>query len=147
MDAVAMIEKFVCPGCVCGMDTKCGKYEGLDYGDAAGCKNHVVGTFGMATGSFALGLPKGFNRAGHMPMPKNATDKHNRMWILCWPGEKRPEFDNFNVPVWALEMDGFLFVRTYRPRINETCVEVIEGGKLDLVPQAINVGEFHDQID
>jgi len=108
-----------------------------------------MGTVTPQIGSFALGLPRGFDRVGHMSHAKKRTDKHNTMWILCWPkdGGNRPHWDNCNVPVWALEKDGFLFVRTYRPRINENCVDVIEGGTLDLVPQAINVGEFYDEID
>jgi|GEM_PF-2174406 len=149
MNDVEMIKKFVCPGCASGMDTTCGHYKPIEWGEAAGCRNHVVGTMSPQIGSFAIGLPTGFNRAGHMPLAKEWTDKHNQMWILCWPKDSGflPEWDKFNVPVWAMEKDGFLFVRTYRPRINETCVDVIEEGSLDFVPQAINVGEFYDEIE
>jgi len=43
--------------------------------------------------------------------------------------------------------DGFLFVRTYSPRINHCSIDVIEAGDLDMVPEAIDVGKFIDEID
>jgi hypothetical protein len=36
---------------------------------------------------------------------------------------------------------------TYSPRINETRVDVVEGGTLDLVPGAFDVGTVYDEID
>ena len=43
--------------------------------------------------------------------------------------------------------DGFLFVRTYSPRTNQTFVDVIEEGALSLVPQAIDVSKFYEEMD
>lgn len=52
-----------------------------------------------------------------------------------------------NVAVWAMEKDGFLFVRTYIPRINVGFVDVVDGGTMDMVPNAINASEFYEDID
>jgi hypothetical protein len=140
-----MVEEFVCSGCV-GAPGDC--YEPLDGGNAYGygCKRHVLGTFALPFGHFALGLPKGFNRPG----PNDGRDKtRNTMLIRLWPaGEgKSPEWDHLNVPVWAMEKDGFLFVRTYMPRINDAAVDVIEDGTMELVPNAIDVDDFIEEID
>lgn len=140
-----LIEEFICPGCV-GAPGEC--YEPLDAGNVYGygCSRHVLGTLAFPIGNFALGLPKGFNRPG----PGNTRDKtRNTMLIRLWPAEedRTPEWDRLNVPVWAMERDGFLFVRTYMPRINDTAVDVIEGGTMELVPNAIDVGEFIEEID
>lgn len=143
--AKRMVEEFVCAGCV-GSPGEC--YEPLDGGNAYGygCGRHVLGTFGFPMGHFALGLPKGFNRPG----PNDNRDKtRNTMMIRLWPVDegKIPEWNHLNVPVWAMERDGFLFVRTYMPRINDTAVDVIEGGTMEFVPDAIDVAAFIEEID
>ncbi len=65
-------------------------------------------------GLLALGLPKGFNRIGE-----------GKLYFGLYPlgGELRPEWNRLNVAVWAMELDGFLFVRTYSPRVNVTRVD------------------------
>ena len=145
-NAQNMIKEFICPGCVGGPDSVDECYKPLDgntYG--YGCNAHVLGTFAFPSGHFALGLPTGFNRPG----PNEKRDKtRNNMVIRLWPkGKGPPEWDSFNVPVWAMVRDGFLFVRTYMPRINDAMIDVIEGGTLELVPNAIDVGEFQKEID
>lgn len=52
-----------------------------------------------------------------------------------------------NVPVWAMVEDGYLFVRVFRPRVNSTCVVVVQDGSLEMCPNAINVADFLDSID
>ena len=151
MNLEQMVERFQCPGCVCGSDTKCGKY----VSEGGSCKGHVLGTKMLGIGNFALGLPKGFNRAGHEYAPSKEHPHRSQMHIRLWPEGTEPEWNHLNIPVWALEgkhtkdsdHDGFLFVRTYQPRINHTIVEVIEGGTLDLVPNATDVSKFFDDID
>jgi hypothetical protein len=98
-------------------------------------------------GTFALGLPKGFNKVGYAGNGLSDSQRNNTMLIRCWLENSRPEWDDLNVAVWALEQEGFLFVRTYQPRINFAAVDIIENGALSLVPQAINVGSFIDEID
>ena len=143
MTPIEMVEKFQCIGCVCGSDTQCGKFELYsEYGNL--CGSHVLGTSSSIGWSFALGLPKGFNKPGYTVDRKGSR---NQMMIRLWTEGTMPEWDHLNVPVWAMEQDGFLFVRTYCPRINDAYVDVIEGGKLVNVPGAINVAEFVDEID
>jgi len=147
-----MIEKFICPGCVGGNNTECGQYACPfdDKEEQGACRSHVVGTMAIPIGSFAIGLPKGFNRAGFYPYASELTEKHNKMHIWVWPDpDKVPatNWDKFNVPVWAMEKDGYLFVRTYRPRINDSVVEVINRGTLDMVPNAIDVSRFWESMD
>jgi hypothetical protein len=149
LDSRGMVEEFQCPGCLRGSDTSCGAYKPSDqYGHR--CEAHVCGTYIMGTGSIALGLPKGFNRPGRVTDPSDT--KHggwqtlSAMLIRLWPKD-HPEWDKMNVAVWAMVKEGFLFVRTWMPRTNYNAVDVVQGGTLDMVPQAINVGEFADEID
>lgn len=161
-----LIAKFQCPGCVCGIDpTTCRQYNpnpkrfaqtDQEYFVQIGqtgvcCTNHVLGTSSLSYGHFALGLPKGFSRPprnfSYRPQPPSEAFP-NEMNIRLWPIGTRPRWDSFNVPVWAVVQDGFLFVRTYSPRTgNGTAVDVIENGTLDLVPNAIDVSVFFDEID
>lgn len=144
-NAKRMIEEYICPGCVNGpLDSGC--YKALDGGNAYGygCSAHVIGTFGLSFGHFVIGLPKGFNRPG----PNDRRDKtRNNMLIRTWPQGTSPDWDNLNVPVWAMVHKGTLFVRTYMPRINDAAIDVVEGGTLELVPNAIDVGKFLEEID
>lgn len=140
-----MVEKFQCPGCVAGSDTGCGNFTpNTAYG--ASCKGHVLGTsIGAPGNSIALGLPRGFNKPG----PNDGmTAMRNTMEIRLWTKGEQPEWDHLNVPVWAMERDGYLFVRTYMPRTNRGLVDVIKGGAMDVVgDKAINVSVFVDEID
>jgi hypothetical protein len=98
-------------------------------------------------GSFALGLPKGFCRPGFETSGERLC--RNVIDIRLWVSGTHPAWDKCNVPVWAMQdtEDGFLFVRTYQPRLNITYVDVVENGTMDMVPNAINVGEFVNEID
>ncbi|MBU8901707.1 MAG: hypothetical protein KOO69_03120 [Victivallales bacterium] len=135
------VVKFQCPGCVCGMNIDCGAFT-YDYEDHC-CTAHVLGTSLGVGNNFALGMPKGFNKPGS----REDHSTRNRMSIRLWHVPTCPEWDKLNIPVWALEQEGFLFVRTFAPRINHSWVDVIEGGILGLCPNAINVAEFLDEID
>jgi hypothetical protein len=46
------------------------------------------------------------------------------MEIRLWD-EGAPTWDIFNVPVWKANVESVLFVRTYSPRINSACTDVI----------------------
>lgn len=136
-----MIEEFQCLGCVSGSDIKCGRFKlKNDYGTT--CMGHVAGTIMSFAGVFALGLPKGFNRLGDA---NASTGK--RSYIRLWTKGTKPEWDKFNVAVWAMAEGGHLFVRTYSPRINTTYVDVVEGGTLADVPGAVDVSKFVKDID
>jgi hypothetical protein len=59
--------------------------------------------------------------------------------------------NKLNVPVWSLEQDGHLFVRTFTPRLCRPSVDVVEGGtRKESLPaklKGIDVGEFYEEID
>jgi hypothetical protein len=77
-------------------------------------------------------------------------DDTTRNNIRLWIAPARPDWDHLNVPVWATERDGVLYVRTYCPRINVNYVDVIQYGALDCIPSACNVidvAAFLDDID
>jgi len=143
MTPLQMIDEFQCPGCIHGVNTtECEKFEKRDDGTLA-CKNHRPSTFIGGIGRIALGLPKGFNRCGTMEWPETP-----HCFIRLYEKPKdRTEYNKFNMPVWAMEKDGFLFVRCYSPRVNWTFVDVIQGGKLEHAPGALNVAEFIDDMD
>ncbi len=139
-----MVERFQCPGCVCGCDMTCGNYcrETSDLQ----CTGHVLGKMLGTGNNFALGLPKGFHKPGinwDAEPPRN----QNQMQIRLWTSGTHPKWDHLNVAVWAMEHEGFLFVRTYSPRINDGVVDVIEDGDIGMVPLAIVVSAFIDEID
>lgn len=136
-----LVEKFQCPGCVCGGDTNCDSYN-YDPCELR-CVSHVLGTQLGPGNIIALGMPKGFNRPGFR---EDGTAK-NRMNIRLWETGTRPRWDKLNVPVWAIVKDSFLFVRTFAPRIDCTWVDVIKNGSLDMCPNAVNVAEFINEID
>lgn len=133
--AEEMIEKFVCPGCMLGSDTKCGSYEPRGDGTFT-CGKHAPGTNlftlrGVQT--VVLGLPLGFCRV---------MTSEPRTEVRCWAAGTNPGWNPLNVPVWAKEEDGHLFVRTYCPRIDTAYVDVIEGGTKALVPQALDPSDL-----
>jgi len=136
-----MIEEFQCPGCVGGSDTSCGRYE---YNESElRCVSHVLGTHIGFGNIVALGLPKGFNKPGHDIEGKAMSKMRIRLYLK---GDS-PLWDKLNVPIWAMEKDGFLFVRTYLPRLNVGYVDVLEGGTLSMVPEALNVNTILPGID
>jgi len=136
-----MVEKFICPGCLHGINIQCGKYELSAL--VGRCSAHVIDTHDQIKGYFMPGLPDGFNRVG-MEMPE--LSNNDRMLVICWPLDSHMHlvWNNFNVPVWAKEEGGFLFVRTFRPRINRGSVDVVECGTVGMVPSAIDVSNFDD---
>ena len=139
----SMISEFQCPGCTCG-SAPCEKCESFKPGSVPEqgsffCESWSAGTFMFPGGNIMLGLPKGFNKVG--PIDK---EKHKNI-IRLWDKTK-PEWDHLNVAVWAVVKDGYLFVRTYCPRVNVTYVDVVKGGK-DIPAGAIDVGKFIDEID
>lgn len=135
-----LVEAFQCPGCVVGGPEICPKYRREDMGGGSfRCGTHVVGTFFMPGGHVAIGLPKGFCKTGR---------DENKLDIRLWPRGAAPDFwGHLNVPVWAMVLDGHLFVRTYAPRVNRGTVDVVEGGTLAMVPRAQDVAKFFDEID
>lgn len=136
-----MIEEFQCPGCMHGSDTECGSFKlheetiGYNNSQMFRCAGHVPGTSILGAGKFCLGFPKGFDKVGEIGKPN----------IELYLKDEKPHWNHLNVPVWAIDKGGFVFVRTFMPRINKTSVLVWEEGKLP--EQAIDVSKFYDDID
>ena len=140
-----MIERFQCPGCVHGSDTNCPLFTLEERGDGRRCSAHVLGTSIGLQNKFALGMPKGFNKPRIKP-DRAALESTMRIWF--YPKGSDPDvFDWLNVPVWVLEDDGFLFIRLYSPRIDDSCVLVLEGAEASDLPQAIDVSGRLGEID
>jgi len=137
-----MVEKFQCPGCVIGSKTDCGKFKFNDQKKR--CTSHVLGTsMGFPGNLIAVRLPKGFCKPGF----NDDGNVKREIDVVLWEKGEFPEFDKYNIAVWALENDGFLFVRRYAPRINHAWTDIIEGGKIDMVPGAINIENLLDEMD
>ena len=142
-----MVKEFQCPGCVSGFDTDCGAYKWSQEEETGGmCEGHVLGTM-VGLGNFvALGLPRGFNKPGYN-LDAQPPRVRAKMEIRLWIKGSKPAWDFLNVPVWYMVRDGALFVRTFMPRLNRGVVDVIDEGTADLVPNALDGGEFFDEID
>jgi hypothetical protein len=139
-----MIEKFQCPGCVSGPDPKTCPGFKLDEQYGFKCESHVLGTSINGQIHIALGMPKGFNR----PSPQDDMVRtRSTLQLGLWLKGTNPAWDKLNIPVWALERDGFLFVRTYAPRTDRGRIDVLEGATLALVPQALDVSKFYEEFD
>lgn len=139
-ELIQMVERFQCPGCLKGGSTSCGAFHSEN---GMSCTAHRCGTFSPGMGYFALGMPKGFCRPGFGPDHQPTST----MCIRLWKKDTRPVWDKLNIAVWALELDGFLFVRTCMPRINLVITDVIEGGTLALCPGALNTADFANEFD
>src|SRR3990167_8905490 len=112
----AMTERFQCPGCTLGGDTTCGAYK--QNPDTGACAAHRLGTIKSLCGPFALGLPKGFCRPG-VDRDRNGDWCEPRFAMpirFFTAGGRQPLWDKLNIPVWAMEDDGYLIVRTVEPR-------------------------------
>lgn len=144
-----MIDEFQCPGCIHGHGTEtCPKFELKDERNGGkphffACKNWRPSTFMGGVGRLCLGLPKGFTRTGMVEFGDKSFDYIR----LYEKPEDLSSYDKFNIPVWAIVVKGYLYVRCYSPRNNWLFVDVVKGGKLEHAPGAINVGEFYEEID
>lgn len=135
----ALIKEFQCPGCLFGSDTDCGHCAvSRDFG--MHCDHHRAGTLIAGIGNIYLGLPKGFNRPG--PLPEGMRNN-----VYIWRDGDKPADDFLNVPVWALERDGFLFLRMFSPRIGVQYIHIIEGGHVADYPGVIDMATHLDDID
>lgn len=137
-----MIGKFQCPGCMHEESTDCERYKPEE---GRSCEGHVLGTFLGLGNPIALGLPTGFNKPGFAHDDKPVI----KIRVRLFPDKDDfdIEWNHLNVPVWAMEVDGYLFVRTFCPRINVGWIDVIAGGTMAMVPDAIDVSKFINEID
>lgn len=117
-----IIERYQCPGCVCGSDISCYKKDN----DGVGCDRHCAGTTIMPQiGRIFLGLPNGFCRLGKCENIKiSIFDEFEKGW----------EYDKFNVPAWKhLDEYGNTLVRGICPRLNNPWIHIFIGNHLDKI--------------
>ncbi len=115
LNQIKVVEHYQCPGCVCGSDFKC-----FELGNGIECGKHVPGTLEYPiVGKFFLGLPKGFNRLGHVnEMRIQIFNKFSNGW----------GYDKFNVPIWKyLDGQGNTIIRGLCPRINAPFLHIFLG--------------------
>jgi len=145
-----MIEDIQCPGCIHGTNPEtCKSFEFHNERDFFVCKNWRPSTFMGGVGRLALGLPRGFCRTGMVEFGDT------QFTYIRLHETSSVEYDKFNIPVWAMEKDGYLYVRCYSPRCNWLFVDVVKDGKLeqasfkdgDYEHKAVDVGKFYDQIN
>lgn len=140
----AAIREYQCPGCSYGCDPEtCTEYQLCEDGEGFQCAKHYPSTIMYPGGKICLGLPTGFNHINEAP-----GQSHYPYYIRIHT--KLPTWNKLNLPVWAMEKDGALFVRTYSPRVGREHVDVILGGKFAEIPtelHPIDVTEFVGEMD
>lgn len=83
-----------------------------------------------------LGLPKGF-----CYVTKSDTVT---MRIMIWLNNTHPEWNLYNLPVWKMRSKknpGVMFIRTYCPRVDISCVDVVYTEEENICPEALLVFE------
>ncbi len=93
-----------------------------------------------------LGLPIPFARVQYR---ETREEVRTNIRLHMYPADYGTYWDGFNIPVWAMEKSGFLFVRTYSPRTDQSYVDVIQDGTLQMVRErfpVIDVGPVADKI-
>lgn len=158
MNAKMMIEAFQCPGCLNGDNTRCGSFklheltvrqskeDGQQLATPFRCQNHTASEH---LGAYVnMGLPIPFARVQYRDTREEV--RTNIRLHISPPAQGVRLWDVFNVPVWALEKWGYLFVRTYNPRTDQSYVDVIQDGNFDKLLKdtpCINIESIQDTID
>ncbi len=158
-----MIKEHQCSGCTCGSDPEtCEAFSLAGEEGWFNCSGWSPGTYIGGVGNIALGLPTGFNKMGTC-----MTREHVRSGFFLVMFESPSDiptgrgnmsifdgwYNRLNVPTWAMEKDGYLYVKVASSRKMEFRIEIIKGGTMEMFKQytdfnpPINVGEFVDQID
>lgn len=101
------------------------------------CRNHESST--NVGGYVNLGLPLPFSRVQYRD---TREEVRTNIRLHLYPVEYGGYWDGFNLPVWAMEKHGFLFVRTYCPKTDQSYVDVIQDGSVALL-----LGVFGGCID
>jgi len=132
------IQEYQCTGCVKScMPTAmtCGTGE-----QGIGCLIHQTGTSMSVDGKImriALGLPKGFNRVGDV--------KEAPVRIFNNIGDIG--YDNLNMPVWKMKIDGVIYVRGLAPRLNDPFIHIYLNGDINEIDCYELTDEFYNSIE
>jgi len=131
------IEKFVgkyqCPGCILGNSPEtCSSFKEVESGiGGKTCINHHSGTIVAGIGKILVGMPTGFDKI----RGKDAIEI-----IRIYEEGKVPKWNFLNVPVWAMEYEENLLVKTCCPRTLGWNIDIVIGGKME------NLGEYKDKV-
>ena len=113
------VERYQCSGCISGSDITC--FKANETSGGVGCGKHLSGTTIIGIGKVFLGLPKGFNRLGHLGNMKPVIFISFKEFAES--GWK--EYNKFNRPVWKyLDEHGNTLVRGLMPRRNEPFLHI-----------------------
>lgn len=129
---IDLVNEYQCPGCVNGTDTATCRLLEMAVD---GCAKHTAGTMGNG-GSFALGVPKGFNRFG--PSPLRRIDVYTSYTSLL---SHAPNVKTiYSLPVWKhLDKQGNTIIRWFSPRTNCGWSTVIAGDCRAELPTAVEI--------
>ncbi|MFA5071130.1 MAG: hypothetical protein WC511_02055 [Candidatus Pacearchaeota archaeon] len=141
------VEKYFCPGCMqaCNRGERCQNVSKSSNWGGFTCSKHHPGTFIGGLTKIYLGFPRGFNKVP-AESPYNIKPE---MVEICGP----TDFNHLNIPVWALEDNGNLFVKYVSPRTNVVNVLIYLNLTLEKFREivvkypVIDVSEFVNQID
>ncbi len=143
-----VINTIQCPGCACGVNTtECDSFKFEREEGFYSCDNHCPGTMISGIGTIFLGLPHGFNHTIKMEV---SYGKVVRLpYIRLWNEMPSQTWNRLNIPLWALEKDGFLYVKTACPRKCIYVVDVIVNGKVaDMpIPPVDNIESWWSEIE
>jgi hypothetical protein len=115
------VEEYQCPGCVSG-PPDCYAPNGIDVS----CTKHCPGTYSPGIGHILLGMPKGFNRIGHLDFRRDmGFSMYNTYedFIKDYVNIKT----KYCVPVWRYlsSMERHTFLRLFNPRTNTPEIVII----------------------
>lgn len=122
------VERYQCSGCISGYGTSC--FQPNETAGGVGCGKHTSGTIISSIGNIFLGLPKGFNRLGHLDSMKPIVFKDFKDFAESdWRS-----YSKFNIPVWKhLDEFGNTLVRGLMPRRNEPFLHIFLENCLDKI--------------
>jgi hypothetical protein len=126
----AMIDEYVCPGCIHGCGTATCTEVDIQKNFGYYCKNHRPATLVSGLGEVLLGLPTLFSLIGMQDKAKK------QVYITVFDDvSKMEEWNDLDVPVWAAQKGDDLIVKVVQPRRNNILVQVYKGGKITDLPE------------
>lgn len=128
-----IVEKYQCPGCVCGGDTACGSAHNTGWGDQ--CDGHVPGTSIVGLRQrLLIGMPRGYNKLRRGCLADGVTTP-----VRIFPPDESKHYGPFDVPVWSMQHGDNVLVRTFQPRTGVAWIDIHPNAKReDIAPESID---------